>query len=205
MSRNALPEIKDIDRADIIFIVNVLHELPLEIRTQVLAEAFRITGRTGIMVVHEVSPLPKGEANFVMWDADDLRDVISSADATCTLRAASTVSRPGGWPLRTVSVSVDNLPTSAQLLRGALNALPRSLDRWCDRMAAPLPEDLKPELRDTYRAFLMAQIANLSVWARQHRRLRVEQESADASRQSESQNSGTKDEGSRLAPHDPPK
>lgn len=165
---------KDVKDADVVFLVNVLHELDLHTRVELISQSLGLTYDRGVVVIHEVANLPIGEADFVMWSGEDLRTIFENAKMQIYITSARTKSRPGGWPIETICIkALEPPPESNRLLKGAILSLPGILKRWTDELALNPMSDIRKELRDRIKAFRMAQVANLSVWNQKYGALKV--------------------------------
>lgn len=161
--------ISALDRADIVFFVNVLHELSLPIRIELLSHALELTFNRGVVLIHEVVALPVGEVNFVMWDDRDIKAVFTNAKIDVDITVAKTFTRRGGWPLQTISlVSRAPFVDSQTLLKGAIASLPGMLDRWTEELEKNQSTGVLEELKKRLTAFRIVQVANLSVWYRKY-------------------------------------
>ena len=109
--RYSLPSdnIKDIKKVDIIFFVNIFHELSLDNRVDILFEAFKLIQKGGLILIHEVVILPKLEINFLMWDSNDFELIMSKISPNIEIVSAKTKTRPGGWPLHTITITYNDV------------------------------------------------------------------------------------------------
>jgi hypothetical protein len=157
--------LSEVGDTDLLFLVNVMHELTLHGRVGIIAEAIRCTRNHGIIVIHEVAVLPKGETDFVMWDDQDYRDVLRESGIPAEVLSAHTSTRRGGWPLSTICIRCSvGIASEQSILDGARRALPMVLNRWALRLREDWP-GVEPELRPRVKAFLLAQVATLYLWS----------------------------------------
>jgi hypothetical protein len=155
----------DLDHVDIIFFVNVLHEVSLPTRIELISHSLRLTYPKGMIVVHEVSVLPSGEADFVIWSGEDIREIFKNANIDVDIVIAQTFTRPKGWPLQTICIKALCPPPPPELLmKGAIHSLPNMLERWTKELGENRLVGIGEELKDSLKAFRMAQVANLCVW-----------------------------------------
>jgi hypothetical protein len=161
-------------QADIICFVNVLHELDLATRAQLLAWALAATSPNGTALIHEVVGLPVGEINFLMWDSQDIRSIMSAVMAPIEICTASTISRPGGWPLETICLRCSaQPPEGTEIYEATIRDLHGLLTRWTERLSSEIPTEMREDLKPRFRAFLMAQVANASLWLHKEKNRRV--------------------------------
>jgi SAM-dependent methyltransferase len=159
----------NIEKADLIFFVNVIHELDLHKRIELINEAFRLLYPDGALIVHEVAVLPKGELDFVVWSGDDLKLILENANIDPKkITITRTRTRPGGWPLEFTTILVDVVPDQRKLREAAIESLHDILSHWTQKLMENDYEEMDPELRDRLRAFRMAQVANLCVWIKKY-------------------------------------
>jgi len=127
-----------------------------------------MTNKAGMVVIHEVAALPRGEAGYVMWDATDLVEVITGASPSVEWTAAETLTRPCGWPLQTICfVSRKTVPTAKELQASAIQSLPNSIARWVERLRR-IHTTGDQYVDGRVRGFLMAQVAGLCLWCSQY-------------------------------------
>ena len=168
-SINPIENMSGLNQVDIIFFVNVLHELDLSTRVELLSRSLQLTHKRGVVVIHEVSVLPIGEADFVMWDGEDIKEIFKNINVNVDIETAQTFTRPGGWPLHTICIrSIDSPPSTEILRKGAINSLENMLARWTKELRENEFDDIRPEMRDKLKAFRMAQVANLCVWCQKY-------------------------------------
>ena len=168
-ARLVISDIESCTEGDIVCFVNVLHELEFAARAGVLSAALNLVKPTGVVVIHEVAVLPHGEAGFVMWDKEDVCDVLRIASIRAEITAASTMTRPNGWPLETICINpLSDIPSASELEHAMMSSLDQSLQRWTEKLeqheGGQDPKDAP------YKGFLMAQVANLNVWKQKHLR-----------------------------------
>ena len=159
--------IKDIKNADIIFFVNVFHELKLNNRVDLLFDAFKLIQKGGQILIHEVIILPKLETDFLMWDKDDFKLIMSKINSNIKIESAETRTRPGGWPLHTIIISYNdvNLITKEEIRSAIISSLKEIKKKWLNYKTSQ--EFIKIEDEDIKRriiAFLMAQNHNIDLW-----------------------------------------
>ena len=127
----------------------------------------------GTVLIHEVVDLPVGEINFLMWDSQDIRSILSAVGTPVEICTASTITRPGGWPLETVCLrSSAPPPEGAEIYEAAIRDLHGLLTRWTERLSSEIPTEMREDLKPRFRAFLMAQVANASLWLHQEEKSR---------------------------------
>lgn len=164
-------DISDLNQADIIFFINILHELDLPTRIELLSRSLHLIHERGVVVIHEVSVLPIGEANFVMWNSEDIKQIFKNINIKADIATAKTFTRPGGWPLETICIrSIDFPPDTEVLMKGAVNSLSSMLARWTKVLEENEFENIKSEMRDKLKAFRMAQVANICVWCQKYQK-----------------------------------
>ena len=156
-----------IDFVDIIFFVNVFHELPdIDIRVENLYNAFKLTQKKGQIIIHEVVILPKLESNFFMWDEDDYNLILTKTKADINQICANTLTRVGGLPLQTICLSYndDNLITEECIKNSIVDSLNEIMDKWFDLLFQEIEKDNSSKKRKRYIAFLMVQHTYAKVW-----------------------------------------
>jgi|GEM_PF-4883332 len=164
-------DISNLNQADIIFFINILHELDLPTRIELLSRSLHLIHERGVVVIHEVSVLPIGEANFVMWNSEDIKQIFENINIKADIATAKTFTRPGGWPLETICIrSIDSPPDTELLMKGAVNSLGSMLARWTKVLEENEFENIKSEMRDKLKAFRMAQVANICVWRQKYQK-----------------------------------
>ena len=86
-------------RADVAFCINVLHSLSNELIDQVLGALGSGLKIGGTLVLHDMSIMPKGEPDFLSWDADMATDMISN---WCIELGGRNFETRGGLPIWSV-------------------------------------------------------------------------------------------------------
>jgi len=115
-----------IDFVDMIFFVNVFHELPdIDTRVENLYKAFKLTQQKGQIIIHEVVILPKLESNFFMWDEHDYNLILTKTNAKIKKNCANTLTKAGGLPLQTICLfyNDDNLITEECIKSSIVSSL----------------------------------------------------------------------------------
>ncbi len=65
------------DQADMVLLINVLHEVPADRLRVLLKNLWKIVRKGGLVLVYEVLGLQKVESSYVIWYPNDLRDIFS--------------------------------------------------------------------------------------------------------------------------------
>lgn len=156
-----------VDYVDIVFFINVFHELPdINTRARNLYETFKLTQQKGQIIIHEVVILPKLEANFFMWDEEDYNFIITKTNANITKICANTLTRVGGLPLQTICLfyNDEDLITEECIKSSIEGSLKQIMDKWFNLFLQEIEEDNSSKERKRYIAFLMAQHTYAKVW-----------------------------------------
>jgi len=158
--------IDNINRANLIFFINVFHELDLSSRVFYLYNAFRLTQKQGKVIIHEVVFLPKLEKNFFMWDKDDYKLVVPKINVKIDIKCATTQTRPGGFPLHTICMyyNDDTLISEKEIKFTIISSLEQIKNNWYDRLDKEKANKNPNEKKRRYIAFLLAQFANAEKW-----------------------------------------
>ena len=168
-----IDNIDNIKKADLIFFVNVFHELDLDQRVYYLHKAFNLTQKKGVIIIHEVVVLPKLEKNFLMWDKNDFRLIVSKIDANIDIQCSSTLTRPNGLPLHTIVIKYndDNLISEKDIKFAIISSLKDIKENWLNKQIKRQEEPSKPineEKERKFKAFLMAQNFNIDLWCEKY-------------------------------------
>ena len=156
-----------IDFVDIIFFVNVFHELPdIDTRVENLYNAFKLTQKKGQIIIHEVIILPKLESNFFMWDELDYNLILTKTNANINKFCANTLTRAGGLPLQTICLfyNDDNLITEECIKTSIVSSLNEIMAKWFNLFLQEIEKDNSSTERKRYIVFLMAQHTYAKVW-----------------------------------------
>jgi hypothetical protein len=158
----------NIKRADLIFFVNVFHELDLSNRVSYLFNAFRLTQKKGRVIIHEVVILPRLEKDFLMWDKDDFDLISSKISEEIVIECSTTLTRSGGWPLQTICLyyNDDNLISEERIESTIISSLEQIKDNWFNRYHKEKANPTKK--RQKYILFLMAQFTNAKTWCKEY-------------------------------------
>jgi len=156
-----------IDFVDMIFFVNVFHELTdIDTRVENLYNAFKLTQQKGQVIIHEVVILPKLESNFFMWDECDYNLILTKTNANINKICANTLTRAGGLPLQTICLfyNDDNLITEECIKISIVSSLNEIMAKWFELFLQEIEKDNISKERKRYIAFLMAQHTYAKVW-----------------------------------------
>ena len=160
-------KIESVKKANIIFFINVFHELSLDHRVDFLYESLKLIQNKGHILIHEVVILPKLESDFLMWDIDDFKLIMSKINSKLEIKAAKTYSRPNGWPLHTITITYnyDKLITKEEIRSAIILSLKEIKLKWLNYEES---EDfIKIEdqtMKKRVIAFLMAQNRYIDLW-----------------------------------------
>ncbi|MFX1239442.1 MAG: hypothetical protein ACFE8P_17205, partial [Promethearchaeota archaeon] len=160
-------DINDIRGADLIFFVNVFHELGLEERIDYLFKCFKLIQNRGQIIVHEVTILTELESNFLMWDADDFKLILSKINSEIKVYPAKTYTRPNGWPLQTISIkySGEEIISKEEIRMSVINSLMEMKKKWLNYpKTAEFSKIKTKEMKNETEAFIMAQNLNIDLW-----------------------------------------
>ena len=160
----------EIDYADLIFFINVFHELPdIDTRVKNLYNAFKLTQKKGQVIIHEVVILPKLEANFFLWDVDDYKIILDDI-ADIEIVCANTLTRAGGLPLQTICLFYNDINLiSEEIIRSSIeSSLIRIIDKWFELFLQKKEKDNSSNKWKRYIAFLMAQHTYAKVWCHKY-------------------------------------
>lgn len=156
-----------IDFVDMIFFVNVFHELSdIDTRVENLYNAFKLTQQKGQIIIHEVVILPKLELDFFMWDEQDYNLILTKINANINKICANTLTKAGGLPLQTICLfyNDDNLVTEECIQTSIVSSLNEIMGKWFDLFIQEIERDNSSNERKRYIAFLMAQHTYAKVW-----------------------------------------
>ncbi len=151
---------------DRIFFVNTLHELDFEVRSFNLYKSLELTRKYGLIIIHEVTVLTKGEANFLMFDGEDYKIIFSKIDEKINLQLCITSSGVGGWPFQTIIIEnkSDKDITFEQVKNAISSSLKEINKKWIKRNSEPSQFSQADYKDKIYRAFIIAQIAYCGIW-----------------------------------------
>jgi len=157
-------------RADLVFFVNIFHELDLSNRVSYLYNAFRLTQKQGKVIIHEVVILPRLEKDFFMWDKDDYELIISKMNVKIDFKCSTTLTRSGGLPLQTICLyyNDDNLISEENIKSAIISSLELIKNKWFNRYIKANAENNTTKKRKRYIAFLIAQNTYAKTWCREY-------------------------------------
>lgn len=160
-----------IDFVDMIFFINVFHELPdINTRVENLHNALKLTQNKGQIIIHEVVILPKLESNFFMWDEDDYELILNKINADIKKICAKTLTSAGGLPMQTICLFYDdNKPVKDTVIKKSIiNSLNEIMDKWFNLFLQEIERDNTSKKRKRYIAFLMVQHTYAKVWCNKY-------------------------------------
>ena len=162
--------IDDINRADLIFFVNIFHELDLSNRVSYLFNAFRLTQKQGKVIIHEVVILPRLEKDFFMWDKDDYKLILSKMNVKIDIKCSTTLTRSGGFPLQTICLyyNDDNLISEESIKSAIISSLEQIKNNWFNRYRKEKAKNNITKKEQRYIAFLMAQHTYAETWCKEY-------------------------------------
>ncbi len=171
--------IEAVEKADIVFFVNVFHELNLNQRVDLLYGSFKLIQKKGEILIHEVVILPKLENAFFMWDEDDFKLIMSKINSNIEIKTARTYSRPEGWPLHTIIITYNdgNLITKEEIRSAIISSLKDIKQNWLNYESTDdfiKIEDL--EMKKKTQAFLMAQNRYNDLWLKENNAMNEEEQ-----------------------------
>jgi energy-coupling factor transporter ATP-binding protein EcfA2 len=154
-----------VKHADIVFVINTFHELDLQTRVDLLYKIINLLPLKGIAIIHEVTVLPVGEANFLMWDYEDIENILNDIGVIFKSTKATTLTRPNGWPLMTLCLKFcHNKITKNKIKSSIINYLPNMLNRWTIKLEDETTNNVCSKNNQQCKAFLISQIANICLW-----------------------------------------
>ncbi|KKN09175.1 hypothetical protein LCGC14_1049260 [marine sediment metagenome] len=162
--------IDNIKKADLIFFINVFHELDLPNRVSNLYNAFRLTQKQGKVIIHEVVILPRLEKDFFMWDKDDYELILSKMNVKIDFKCSTTLTHSGGLPLQTICLyyNDDNLISEENIKSAIITSLEQIKNNWFNRYHEESVKQNTTKKRKRYIAFLMAQHTYAETWCKEH-------------------------------------
>ncbi len=115
--------------------------------------------------------LPKLEKDFFMWNANDFRIIINKITSKNEIINAETKSRPTGWPLQTITITIsdENLITKEKIHHAIITSLREIKQNWLNNNCSEIFKDPEEELmKKSCQAFLYVQNYSADLWIQDH-------------------------------------
>ncbi len=125
--------------ADYIFMVNVLHEIPLNELPKLIKDLESMVKKDGVMLIHEMRELIEGEMRFVSWDEEDIDEQFKNTSFNVNVRSYNSRS---GIPLLNVHLNREGTTSTA------LEEIEGNLDNMIKNKLKRIEEELK-EIEDS--------------------------------------------------------